>query len=370
MKDSKKKDIYALTNIIGEHIKKYWIMMIIILALICSFAIGFMIYWYVSSDIVSLKEEVAFYIVQGFLLLISLIYIVLLILNKKDIIKNTSIAILFHIYAFLLMAAGTLSFIFDLTLGFPEIIFLLIFTIIAGLFVVEPIFFSICASLSLLAMVITAIINPDMLFGGSLLIENIINIVAFVLAIITIAYRNYRVTSTEFKQAKRLEELSYLDELTGLLNERSYVNEVTSLDEDIKAGKEVNFAVILMDVNNLKNTNDKYGHRYGCSLVVKCGHTLPTLFKSSKLFHIGGDEFLAIVKGEDYDNFEEVMKKFDEVMLYSLFTYEGQELIFSVARGYAKYEKGQRYHDVMQIADKLMYENKAYLKEKYHMKGR
>ena len=31
---------------------------------------------------------------------------------------------------------------------------------------------------------------------------------------------------------------------------------------------------------------------------------------------------------------------------------------------------GQHYKDVLQIADKVMYENKKYLKEKYNMKGR
>ena len=175
---------------------------------------------------------------------------------------------------------------------------------------------------------------------------------------------------SEFKHAKRLEELSFIDELTGLLNERSYVNEVDAINSDIRNGKDVPFAIILMDVNNLKATNDAYGHRYGCSLIVRCGHTLPTLFTSTKLFHVGGDEFVAIVKGKDYEEFENTMKRFDEAMLYSIVEYEGVQLIFSVARGYAKYEKGMYYKDVLQIADKAMYENKKYLKEKYNMKSR
>lgn len=370
MKSHKKKEIYTLINIIGQHIEKYWIMMIIILGLIATFAIGFIVYWNLSPEYEPWRDEVAFYIVQGVLLLVTLIMIVLVILSKNKKIKTTTIAYISHIYAFILMTGATVSFILDLTLGFPEIIFLLIFTIIAGLFVVEPIFYSICASLSLIAMIITSIIDSSMLFGGSLVVENIINIVAFILTTITIAYRNYRVTTTEFKQAKKLEEMSYVDELTGLLNERSYINEVTEIEESINKEEDIAFAVILMDVNNLKATNDKYGHRFGCSLVVRCGHTLPTLFNSSNMYHIGGDEFLVIVRGEDYSNFEATMKKFDETMLYSLVNYEGKELIFSVARGYSVYQKGQRYKDVLQIADNAMYENKKYLKEKYHMQGR
>ena len=50
--------------------------------------------------------------------------------------------------------------------------------------------------------------------------------------------------------------------------------------------------------------------------------------------------------------------------------YEGQTPIFSVAKGFAKYEEGKQYKEVLQVADKAMYENKAYLKEKYKMGGR
>lgn len=268
------------------------------------------------------------------------------------------------------MIWGTLSFIFDLSLGFPELFYLMLCTLIAGLFVVEPFFFLGLAVSSLIAVVVTAIVNPNMLFHGDLVVENIINIATFILVVTTISFRNYRVTISEFKQAKRLEELSYVDELTGLLNERSYVNETENIEKDIKEGKPVQFAVILMDVNNLKATNDAYGHRFGCSLIVRCGHTLPTLLETSKLFHVGGDEFIAIVRDKDYENFEVTMKKFDDAMLYSLVDYEGVQLIFSVARGYAIYQEGQHFKDVLQIADDAMYENKKYLKEKYNMKSR
>lgn len=370
MKKFDRKETNSMINIIGQHIEKYWVMGVIILSIIILFAVGFMIAWNISPDIVDMNHETAYYIAQGSLVAISLGCIIVLILNKRGKISTNALAIIFHIYSFILMVWATLSFIFDLSLGFPEIIYLLIYTIIAGLFVIEPIFFSITSGISLIILIVVALIKPSMLFGGNLIVENIINIVAFVLTVMTIAYRNYRVTMSEFKQAKILEDLSYRDELTGLLNERSYVNEIESIDRDIKEGKKVDFAVILMDVNNLKATNDAYGHRYGCSLIVRCGHTLPTLFKSSKLFHVGGDEFIAIVKGEDYENFEKTMNTFDEAMLYSLVEYEGVQLIFSVARGFAKRNEGQMFKHVLQEADTKMYENKKYLKEKYNMKGR
>ena len=64
------------------------------------------------------------------------------------------------------------------------------------------------------------------------------------------------------------------------------------------------------------------------------------------------------------------MKTFDETLRYSLVEYEGHQLIFSVARGYAIHQEGQEFKDVLQIADDAMYENKAEIKKTYNMKSR
>lgn len=47
-----------------------------------------------------------------------------------------------------------------------------------------------------------------------------------------------------------------------------------------------------------------------------------------------------------------------------------KELIYSVARGYSVYKKGERFNTVYQSADKAMYKNKAEVKEKYNIGGR
>ena len=376
MKKMDKKEINSLLTILGKHIERYWILAIIISSVLIALIVATMIAWAqlpYDTDIPQsqiILNEWVFYILQSLLLAATLSNIVQIILNRKGKMNARQIAISYHIYSFLLIAFGTASFALDVGLGFTALIYLLILTFIAGLVIVEPIFYCITAGTSLVVVIVASIINPNLLFHGDFLVENIINLVLFVAVVVAIAIRNYRVTTIEYKYAKKLEDLSYNDELTGLLNERSYVLETEFINKRIDKGEDVNFAVILMDVNNLKATNDAYGHRFGCSLIVRCGHTLPTIFKTSKLFHAGGDEFIAIIYDEDYQNFEKVMEDFDNKMLYSLVDYEGVELIFSVARGYSKYEKGQHYKDVLQIADKAMYENKAYLKEKYHMAKR
>ena len=61
---------------------------------------------------------------------------------------------------------------------------------------------------------------------------------------------------------------------------------------------------------------------------------------------------------------------YEKDFTYKLIHYDGVELIFSVARGYSKYQKGDLFKDVLQRADTAMYENKKAVKEKYHIGGR
>ena len=260
--------------------------------------------------------------------------------------------------------------VFDLGVGASPLIYLLAVTAVAGLFVVEPIFFTILVIISYSIIMTFIFLNNYLYFEGVFRYENLINLLLFTVVAVVSTFKNFEVTIREYRAVKKLEEMSYIDELTGLLNERSYVDEVERINSDIKNEKIQDFAVILMDVNNLKNTNDKYGHRYGCHLVVHCGQELPNLFKTSKLFHIGGDEFMAIVRDEDLKEFDQRLEQFGKDFTYKIIQYDGVDLIFSVARGYSKYQKGDLFKDVLQRADTAMYENKKAVKEKYHIGGR
>lgn len=83
MKKPNKKEIYSLIDIIGQHLEKYWIMVIVILGVIISSAIGFIIAWNLSPDNVELSHEVGYYIAQGSLITISLAGVLFVVLSKK-----------------------------------------------------------------------------------------------------------------------------------------------------------------------------------------------------------------------------------------------------------------------------------------------
>ena len=373
MKLSKEKKL-ANMEIIGHNVEKYRTMMIVFASFVAAVALFFCVYWNFDEHSAGEFQDALYLFSHIFFLFNSLSLIVLLLLNKHGLVKTKYLAYVLHAYSFCLIGWSTVLCVLDLNLGLSPFIYLLACTLVAGLFVTEPIFYISCVAISTLSIIILSFARGYPFFMGNAQIEdnieNFANLIIYSILVSLVCIRQFRVTIREANALEKLRILTYNDELTGLLNERSYLEEIEHIGDSIKKGHEEDFAVILMDVNNLKATNDAYGHRYGCSLVVKCGHTLPTIFKSSKMFHIGGDEFLVIVKGEDLVHFEERLQSFDNIMLYSIYSYEGVDLIFSVARGYSRYQQGDRYQDVLQRADKEMYAHKKMLKEKYHMQGR
>ena len=370
MKQTHREKIKTNLAIICDHIKKYRILMIVISAIISLIALFFVVFWNFDEttsgglgDTLYLASYISF-------LVVSLAMLVLLIIGKYIKIKPVAIAIILHVYVFLLIGWTTFVSLLDLMIGAHPLLFLIVFAFLSGFFLLEPIYYTLVSSTSFITLVIFALFNQYEFFQDDFKEETFILLGIYMFIVIFTSFRLFHISQREYKYQQELIKLTYYDQLTDLLNERSYLELVNEIGEQVKVNEVKKFAIIMMDVNNLKATNDKYGHRYGCSLVVRCGHTLPSLFKSSKLFHIGGDEFLAIVYDEDLEHFEELIKNLKETLEYSLVEYEGVELIFSVANGYAIYQEGDRYQDVLERADAEMYSNKKMLKEKYNMKGR
>lgn len=107
---------------------------------------------------------------------------------------------------------------------------------------------------------------------------------------------------------------AYKDGLTGIGNKTAYNKTVSELNDKIAEGKAV-FAVIMVDLNDLKKVNDDHGHKAGDTYIKGCCHLICDVFKHSPVFRIGGDEFVAILQGKDYDermlNVEKLRKAFE-----------------------------------------------------------
>ncbi len=167
------------------------------------------------------------------------------------------------------------------------------------------------------------------------------------------------------EMATKLEFYVYRDKLTGLRNAAAFMSKSKELDEQNKRGQNLSYAVVIFDANFLKKVNDNYGHEAGNELLRHAANVINKVFKNSLTYRTGGDEFAAILEGEDFKNRLELLKLFDEKTAEENFTFAGDKLPVSVARGLGVYEKGMEFAAVSKNADAAMYNHKAAIKAKF-----
>ncbi len=166
------------------------------------------------------------------------------------------------------------------------------------------------------------------------------------------------------KTLKVLPDHMYKDPLTGIRNSAAYKQEVKKL-EARHSGNDAPFGVCVFDVNNLKQTNDFYGHEVGNQLIINATHLICRIFAHSPVFRIGGDEFVVILERSDYVNRSQLLQSFELESHNATFSAVGITFPVSVAFGVAVYqpEKHEAYVDVFNRADDCMYENKKASKQ-------
>ncbi|MBR5295543.1 MAG: diguanylate cyclase, partial [Clostridia bacterium] len=157
--------------------------------------------------------------------------------------------------------------------------------------------------------------------------------------------------------------LAYKDSLTGIKNSTAYTEAIEELNKKINRDNP-QFAVLIADINNLKETNDLYGHEVGNELIIHTAKILTSIFKASSVFRIGGDEFAVILKHTDLENYRALLAQFDNECSEDRITVLENEVSISVARGIAFYtpEIDTVFQDVFSKADHAMYLNKQEMK--------
>lgn len=156
-----------------------------------------------------------------------------------------------------------------------------------------------------------------------------------------------------------LQEMAYTDSLTELNNRTSYFEKVQELDNDIKIS-DSKFAVIIFDINGLKDINDNLGHELGDFLIVETSKLLSDIFKKDSIYRIGGDEFVIILQNTNEFYLKTLMSHF-KASIRELSLKYSEKVQLSIASGVSIFtpKKHSCYNDVFKEADKNMYTNKS-----------
>ena len=155
-------------------------------------------------------------------------------------------------------------------------------------------------------------------------------------------------------------QLVYTDILTGVKSKYAYTETKLKIDERISRGELKEFAIAVFDLNNLKTINDTQGHDAGDKYIKDSCSIICRQFQHSPVFRIGGDEFVALLEGEDFKNREALLEAFNLQMEENL--HNGREVISCGMEEFDP-EHDSNFSSFFDRADKKMYSRKRFLKE-------
>ena len=155
------------------------------------------------------------------------------------------------------------------------------------------------------------------------------------------------------------EDRAVKDQLTGVKNKRAYADEEDYLNTQIKAGINIEFALVVCDLNGLKVVNDTLGHKAGDEFIIQGCEIICDAFARSPVYRIGGDEFVVIAQGKDYHLIEKRIEKINKANA------KNKKLgKVTIAVGTATFDNKDKFvSDVFERADDMMYKNKKKMKE-------
>ena len=154
----------------------------------------------------------------------------------------------------------------------------------------------------------------------------------------------------------KLRIMSSVDMLTGVQNRNAMNKKVDS----IISGEEViseNTAVLFVDLNGLKQTNDNDGHANGDKLLKKAAAILKESFPESDIYRAGGDEFMVLAYDISKETLDDTLEK--------LKVYQSDYQEVSFALGYCYFDSTLDIRKAMSIADKRMYDDKQQYYERF-----
>lgn len=168
--------------------------------------------------------------------------------------------------------------------------------------------------------------------------------------------RVLRLGSSEDKYHAAMNQQAWSDDLTGLGNRRRFQSLLSDAITRALRGLEP-FAVVLLDLDNFKGINDRYGHDVGDTVLKACAHQLQSMTRAPfSVARIGGEEFAAILPGADRKNATKYAELCRATIARMRFPQIGDVFRVTASLGVAEWNQTVRdSQDLVKIADRRLY---------------
>lgn len=160
-----------------------------------------------------------------------------------------------------------------------------------------------------------------------------------------------------------LRQLSVTDSLTGLLNNRSFIETLQALKSQADKTQK-GLYLIIFDIDNFKMINDTFGHLTGDQVLVEVSETIKKCIrKTDYAARQGGDEFAIILYDAGDETVSAVISRIKFLLKNSGFT--AHKIHVTISCGVVRYCGGS-IHDLIHKTDAGMYKAKSEGKDSVH----
>ena len=154
-------------------------------------------------------------------------------------------------------------------------------------------------------------------------------------------------------QIDEISKEAYRDRLTHVGSRAAFRRDIAELSGE--------YALVMFDLNGLKQVNDTCGHAHGDLYIKGCCSLICEQYKHSPVYRIGGDEFIVLLRGEDYKNRDRHLREIQAAFEKDYGDSDPWER-YSAASGMAVCRNGEPVDDIFDRADEAMYREK----ERHH----
>lgn len=160
----------------------------------------------------------------------------------------------------------------------------------------------------------------------------------------------------------RLNKKIYKDELTGVYNRR-YMNEELEKSMEIVRESNGDFGIAVVDIDDFKEVNDRFGHIQGDKVICKIANILTKNINEKNgdyAVRYGGDEFILVLNntnGRDFENtLKKILRKISNMKVKGIDNYN-----ISISIGGARFKEinARRTEEIINLADKRLYISKT-----------
>ncbi len=174
-----------------------------------------------------------------------------------------------------------------------------------------------------------------------------------------VAYLTTTLSADITEARERIENLAQTDSLTGLYNQRVFNELWQRVHAECERGRGT-YALLMIDIDKLKDINDTFGHEAGNSAIVLVAQCLQRSIRGTDTAaRFGGDEFAVLLPGSTPEIAESVIKRVRHNVYKTTLDLRSRMIRCSVSIGVVNYPRdGRDMRELMSNVDHKMYRDK------------